>query len=119
MLPLYHTFGISSILDFYMRGMQFVLLPKFSLKRLLETVQEFRITIISVVPAIATQLAKQPVEKHFDLSSIRMIFSGAAALSKEIAQQLSDKFGCLVFQGSTNFKLSGKKSYQLSFPPEL
>lgn len=66
---------------------------------MLEAIQEHRITIMSVVPAIATQLVKHPVEKHYDLTSLRILFSGAAALSKDIQSQLEEKFGCFVFQG--------------------
>lgn len=58
---------------------------------------------MSVVPAIATQLVKQPVEQHYDLSSLRLLFSGAAALSKEIQAGLVEKFGCFVFQGFISF----------------
>lgn len=54
---------------------------------------------MSVVPAIANQLVKLPVEKHYDLTSLRLLFSGAAALSKDIQAALSEKFGCFVFQG--------------------
>lgn len=55
---------------------------------------------MSVVPAIATQLVKQPVEKYYDLTSLRLLFSGAAALSKEIQAGLTEKLGCFVFQGN-------------------
>ncbi|XP_057377430.1 uncharacterized protein LOC130698815 [Daphnia carinata] len=99
MLPLYHTFGISSIFDNMVRGLRFILVPHFTFKNMLEAIQEYRISIMSVVPAIATQLVKQPVEQHYDLSSLRLLFSGAAALSKEIQAGLVEKFGCFVFQG--------------------
>lgn len=55
---------------------------------------------MSIVPAIGNQLVKQPVEKYYDLSCLRVLISGAAALSKEITQGLTDKFGCFVFQGT-------------------
>ncbi|XP_046632805.1 4-coumarate--CoA ligase 1-like [Daphnia pulicaria] len=99
MLPLYHTFGISSIFDNMVRGLRFILVPHFTFKNMLEAIQKHKISIMSVVPAIATQLVKQPVEKHYDLSSLRLLFSGAAALSKEIQAGLVEKFGCFVFQG--------------------
>ena len=58
-----------------------------------------QITIITLVPAIAVQLAKQPVEKKYDLSSIRVIAVGAAPIGKEIIERLADKFNCFVLQG--------------------
>ena len=99
MLPLFHTFGISSTMDSMIRGLSFVLIKRFSLKALLTAIQEFRISIMSLVPAIAVLLVKYPVEKQYGLSSIRFVFSGAAALSKELSEQLTEKFGCFVFQG--------------------
>ena len=99
MLPLFHTFGLSSIYDYLNRGLCFVLIPRFTMKAMLETIQEFKITIVSLVPAIAVQLVKHPVEKYYDLSSIRFMFSGAAALGKDITEKLTEKFGCYVFQG--------------------
>ena len=86
MLPLFHTFGLSSIYDYLNRGLCFVLIPRFTMKAMLETIQEFKITIVSLVPAIAVQLVKHPVEKYYDLSSIRFMFSGAAALGKDITK---------------------------------
>ena len=58
-----------------------------------------QITIITLVPAIAVQLAKQPVEKKYDLSSIRVIAVGAAPIGKEIIARLAEKFNCFVLQG--------------------
>lgn len=100
MLPLYHTFGISSMFDNMVRGLRYVLIRRFSFKHMLEAIQEFRITIMSIVPAIAAQLVKLPVEKHYDLSSVQYLFSGAAALSKDIQAGLVEKFSCLVIQGN-------------------
>jgi len=98
-LPFYHTFGISAIFDNFIRGLRFVLFPKFTFPKMLEAIQNHKITILPVVPAIAVQLIKHPVEKHYDLSSIKMILSGAAALSKETKDRLVEKFSCFVFQG--------------------
>jgi len=98
-LPFYHTFGISAIFDNFIRGLRFVLFPKFTFPKMLEAIQNHKITILPVVPAIAVQLIKQPVEKHYDLSSLKIILSGAAALSKETKEKLVEKFSCFVFQG--------------------
>ncbi len=51
------------------------------------------------MPAIAVQLAKQPVEKLYDLSSLKVIRCGASALSAETIDVLQRKLKCIVFQG--------------------
>ena len=58
-----------------------------------------QVTVVSLVPAIAVPMCKYPVEQQYDLSSIRYIFSGAAALSKEVADRLAEKLSCFIFQG--------------------
>lgn len=54
--------------------------------------------MVFVVPAIAVQLLKQPVEKKYNLSSLKMIRTGAAAISKETILGIQEKFGVLVLQ---------------------
>lgn len=48
MLPLYHTFGISSIFDNMVRGLQFILVPHFTFKNMLEAIQEYRVLSIFI-----------------------------------------------------------------------
>lgn len=51
-----------------------------------------------LVPAIAVQMLKQPVEKKYDLTSLRMMRSGAAAISKETILGIQEKFGIIFLQ---------------------
>lgn len=51
------------------------------------------------MPAIAVQLAKQPVEQLYDLSSLRVIRSGASSLSADTINALKRKLNCTVYQG--------------------
>src|SRR5947207_14706067 len=44
-------------------------------------------------------MVKHPAVAQFDLSTVRMVFSGAAPLGEDIARQLSQKLGCPVVQG--------------------
>ena len=62
-------------------------------------VQKYRATVLPIVPPIVLALVKHPAVAQFDLSSVRMVFSGAAPLGEEIARQLSSKLGCPVVQG--------------------
>jgi len=52
-----------------------------------------------LVPPIAVRLAKEPVEKTYDLSSIVDIGSGGAALSQKTITALEKKFRCEINQG--------------------
>src|SRR5882724_5283846 len=65
----------------------------------LTAVQKYRVSILPLVPPIVLGMVKHPAMSQFDLSSVRLVFSGAAPLGEEIAQDLSTKLGCPVVQG--------------------
>ncbi|MGH7358396.1 MAG: AMP-binding protein, partial [Candidatus Rokuibacteriota bacterium] len=56
-------------------------------------------TILPLVPPIVLGLVKHPAVSQFDLTSVRLVFSGAAPLGEEVARVLSGKLGCPVVQG--------------------
>ena len=62
-------------------------------------VQKHRVTILPLVPPIVVGLVKHPAVSQFDLTSVRLVFSGAAPLGEEVARALSGKLGCPVVQG--------------------
>lgn len=63
---------------------------------------------MTLVPAIAIQIAKQPVEKQYDLSSLKVVNSSTAVLGKEILVSLRQKLNCLLTQsyGMTELTLA-------------
>src|SRR5262249_209967 len=65
----------------------------------LAAVQTHRVTILPLVPPIVLGMVKHPAVSQYDLSSVRMVFSGAAPLGETIAPELSQKAGCPVLHG--------------------
>ncbi len=51
-------------------------------------------------------LAKHPIVANYDLSSLECVFSGAAPLGAELAQEASARLGCEVVQGYGMTELS-------------
>ena len=51
------------------------------------------------MPPVVLAMTKQPLVEAFDLSSLRMIFSGAAPLSESLARACSARLNCDVVQG--------------------
>ena len=51
-----------------------------------------------IVPAILVQLAKHPVEREYDLSSLRLIRCGAAPLSQSTVDFMQQKLSCFILQ---------------------
>jgi 4-coumarate--CoA ligase len=52
-----------------------------------------------LVPPIALALAKHPLVDNFDLSSLKMINSGAAPMGSALELLLGERLGCLAKQG--------------------
>jgi acyl-CoA synthetase (AMP-forming)/AMP-acid ligase II len=99
-LPFFHIYGLVVVLNLGLyHGATVVTVPRFELEPFLDTLVKYGVTFASVVPPIVLALAKHPVVGGYDLTKLRMIFSGAAPLSEALAQACADRLGCRVFQG--------------------
>lgn len=84
-LPMYHAMAQTIYIACgVVLEMPCYIMPKFDFVQMLENVQRFRITQLGCVPPIAVALAKNPIVRKYDLSSVRLVGSGAAPLSGEI-----------------------------------
>src|SRR6185437_13951480 len=101
-LPMCHIFGVSVvILGSIGRACTLVILPKFEAKAMLETIERERITLTPAVPAMYQMMLyelSQPGAK-FDLSSMRICWSGGAPLPVEIISAVEAKFGAPLIEG--------------------
>lgn len=71
------------------RGDQVINLPKFEFNQFLHSIQRFKINSLPLVPPIVILMAKNKAAlDKFDLSSVRSIFTGAAPLGAETAEEL-------------------------------
>jgi acyl-CoA synthetase (AMP-forming)/AMP-acid ligase II len=90
LLPLSHIYGLVVIAQASTyRGDGVIILPKFELQSYLQTIQTYKIRTLYLVPPIIIQMAKNnPVCSKYDLSSVKSIFTGAAPLGAETAEDL-------------------------------
>lgn len=99
-LPFFHIYGLTCLIhQGVYRGLQLVVMAKFDLERFCQLVQEHKITYAFVVPPIVLALAKSPVVEKYDLSSIVMMNSGAAPLTREIVEAAYSRLKLKVKQG--------------------
>jgi acyl-CoA synthetase (AMP-forming)/AMP-acid ligase II len=99
-LPFFHIYGMQVMMNTGLRaGATVVTLPRFDLEEFLRLHQEHGITRSFVAPPIVVALAKHPVVDQYDLSHVDQVFSGAAPLSAELAEEASSRLGCEVVQG--------------------
>ncbi|KAL0722779.1 hypothetical protein Bca4012_037378 [Brassica carinata] len=92
-LPMFHIYALNSIMLCGLRvGASILIMPKFEINLLLELIQRCKVTVAPMVPPIVLAIAKSPETEKYDLSSIRVMKSGAAPLGKELEDAVSAKF---------------------------
>jgi acyl-CoA synthetase (AMP-forming)/AMP-acid ligase II len=91
LLPMSHIYGLVVICHSSIyRGDGVVVLPKFDFKQCMQAVQDHKIGTLFLVPPIIILMTKNAQAlKEFDLSSVKAIFTGAAPLGEETAQDLN------------------------------
>lgn len=99
-LPLFHIYGLVVVMNMGLHlGATIVMMPRFDLEQFLGLIQKYRVTLSHIVPPIVLKLAKDPIIENYDLSSLTMIFSGAAPLGPELTRECIQRIGCGVRQG--------------------
>ncbi|KAL2927389.1 4-coumarate--CoA ligase 1 [Bienertia sinuspersici] len=84
-LPLFHIYSLNSVLLCALRvGAAILIMPKFEINMLMELIQKYKVTISPFVPPIVLAIAKNPDVDKYDLSSVRVVLSGAAPMGKDL-----------------------------------
>jgi acyl-CoA synthetase (AMP-forming)/AMP-acid ligase II len=106
-LPFYHIYGLTVLLNFALKTRStLVTMPRFDLPEFLRIIQEQKCTWLFIAPPIAVALAKHPIVDQYDLSSVKAIFSGAAALDENLAGAVARRLNTTVRQGYGMTELS-------------
>ena len=99
-LPLFHIYGLVVVLNMGLHlGATIVIMPRFDLEQFLSSIQKYRVTLSHIVPPIVLKLAKDPMIDNYDLSSLKMIFSGAAPLGPDLSRECMQRIRCGIRQG--------------------
>jgi acyl-CoA synthetase (AMP-forming)/AMP-acid ligase II len=106
-LPFFHIYGMQVLMNTGLRaGATIVTMPRFDLEQFLALHAKYGLTRAFVAPPMVVALAKHPIVDDYDLSTLRLIFSGAAPLSAELAIECGTRLGCEVVQGYGMTELS-------------
>jgi acyl-CoA synthetase (AMP-forming)/AMP-acid ligase II len=106
-LPFFHIYGMQVLMNGLLaNGVRVVTMPRFDMGDALGLVQSQKVTRFFAVPPMVLGLAKVPDVDNFDLSSVKQIFSGAAPLGAELANEATARVGCEVVQGYGMTELS-------------
>ncbi len=107
-LPFFHIYGMVLILNLALyRGLTLVTIPRFDLELFLQVVQDHKVSNMNLVPPLILALAKHPIVDNYDLSSIRIVSSGAAPLGSDLEKACAQRLGCNMYQGYGLTETSG------------
>lgn len=88
-LPLFHVTGFhSTLVPALAAGSCIHLMRKWDVARALDTIERERITGLTLVPALAWQLADALAERPRDVASVDTVGYGGASAAPELAQQM-------------------------------
>ncbi len=99
-LPFFHVFAMTVVMNFGLAsGMELILLPRFEVKQLLETIARRQPTLFPGVPTMYKALICHPDAGRYPLTSIRYCISGGAPLPVELKHQFEAITGCVLVEG--------------------
>jgi acyl-CoA synthetase (AMP-forming)/AMP-acid ligase II len=99
-LPFFHIYGQTVVMNCVLRdGSTVVTMPRFEFEAFLQMIERYRVTRAYIVPPIVVGLAKHPAVDRYDLSSLRMMNSGAAPLDAALEDACRARVSTRLQQG--------------------
>jgi acyl-CoA synthetase (AMP-forming)/AMP-acid ligase II len=99
-LPFFHIYGLTcGVLMSVYEGWRLVVLERFDMVKVLETIQRYGITFAYVPPPVVLAFSKHPAVGEYDLTSLKVLHSGAAPLTRELTEAVWDRLRVPVKQG--------------------
>ena len=99
-IPLFHVYGMTSCMNLsILNGAANILLPRFDLNELLETIKQTKPTSFPGVPTMYIALLNHPKASEYGIDSIRVCNSGSAPMPIEIMKEFEQKTGAKVLEG--------------------
>ncbi|KAG7582793.1 AMP-dependent synthetase/ligase [Arabidopsis suecica] len=115
-LPMFHIYALDALMLSAMRtGAALLIVPRFELNLVMELIQRYKVTVVPVAPPVVLALVKSPDTERYDLSSVRMMLSGAATLKKELEDAVRLKFPNAIFGQGYGMTESGTVAKSLAF----
>jgi acyl-CoA synthetase (AMP-forming)/AMP-acid ligase II len=104
MFPMFHMGGWALPLGFWHTGGTIVIMPKADPRAILEAIQRERVTYFYAVPTVYESVLAVPDFDRFDLSSLRQLGGGTAAMTCDQVERIRSRFRCermVILYGST------------------
>ncbi|WAZ22387.1 FadD3 family acyl-CoA ligase [Streptomyces cinnabarinus] len=92
--PFFHTFGYKAgVIACLMRGVTMIPQPVFNVDTVLANVAAEGVTVLPGPPTLLQSLLDHPSRRSFDLSSLRLVVTGAAVVPLRLVERLRSELG--------------------------
>lgn len=99
-IPLFHVFGMTSCMNMTIyTGGESVMLPRFDLEEVLNTIKEEQPSIFPGVPTMYVAITNHPNAEQYGINSIRTCNSGSAPMPVELMKEFEGKTGSKILEG--------------------
>ncbi|MCG8422332.1 MAG: AMP-binding protein [Proteobacteria bacterium] len=99
-LPMAHVYALSGCINSgLIRGGTLVIIRNYSPRAILRAIQDYRITILTAVPAIFEYVVGYRRRDRFDLSSLRLCVTGGDFMPAALQEQVETVLGSRIVQG--------------------
>lgn len=99
-IPLFHVFGMTVCMNYnILTGSTNILLPKFDIEEVLQTIKTERPTMFPGVPTMYVALTHHPEAEKYGIDTIRICNSGSAPMPVELLKEFERKTGAKILEG--------------------
>ncbi|MBX7166877.1 MAG: long-chain fatty acid--CoA ligase [Pirellulales bacterium] len=104
--PMFHLADISSTFGLTMIGATHSFLPFYEPVALMQAIQEYRVSLVVMIPTMLNMVINHPRFSEFDLSSLRCVLYGASPMPLAVLQKALQVLPCDYIQGYGMTELS-------------
>jgi long-chain acyl-CoA synthetase len=99
-IPLFHVFGMTVCMNYSIyTGSTNILLPRFDLEEVLNTIKTEKPTLFPGVPTMYVGITNHPEAEKYGLDTIRVCNSGSAPMPVELLREFERKTGAKILEG--------------------
>nr|WP_106497890.1 long-chain fatty acid--CoA ligase [Lentibacillus sp. Marseille-P4043] len=99
-IPLFHVYGMTSCMNLSIyTGSMSIMLPKFDMEEVLQTIKDVQPTSFPGVPTMYIALINHPKVNEYGVDSIKICNSGSAPMPGEILRTFEENTGATILEG--------------------
>lgn len=99
-IPLFHVYGMTSCMNLSLyTGAMSILLPRFDLEEVLQTIRDVQPTSFPGVPTMYIALNSHPKLSEYQVDSIKICNSGSAPMPQEVLRSFEKQTGATILEG--------------------